>query len=154
MPSLEFRCSLDAPIAKVWEFHDSIETLFLLTPPNTTATLDGSPEPMREGVIYKLKLKRWGILPLPTWHAKIVVYCPPTRFEDEQIPGKGPFKAWHHTHRFEAIDATHTLLIDEVTYTPPFGILGEIADALLIRRDIKKMFAYRHEVTKRELAKK
>lgn len=149
MPVLEFPCELDASIEDVWAFHDAIETLFLLTPPHTKVRLDGEPEPMRVGVVYRLRMRRWGIIPL-AWDAKIVAYDPPNGFADEQIPGKGPFKSWKHEHLLKAISHTKTLLTDRVTYEPPFGILGKIADAVFIRRDLEAMFAHRHAVTKRE----
>ncbi len=153
MPTREFRLLIHAPLEAVWEFHNSIQSLFLLTPPSTQAKLDGDPVPMAQGVVYKLKLKRWGVIPLPTWSARIAVYDPPHRFEDEQISGQGPFKSWRHVHRFERVEDDYTLLFDQVTYEVPFGVLGKVADSLFIRADIERMFAYRHQVTKRELEK-
>lgn len=150
MPVLEFSCELDASLEAVWAFHDSIETLFLLTPPHTKIRLADEPESMRVGVVYRLRMRRWGILPL-AWDAKIVAYDPPNAFADEQIPGKGPFKSWKHEHHFKAISPTKTLLTDRVTYETPFGIVGKIIDAVVIRRDLEAMFAYRHAVTKQRV---
>lgn len=151
MPALEFSCEIDAPLDAVWEFHDSIETLFRLTPPHTKIRLEGASEPMREGVVYHLRMKRWGIVPL-RWDARIIRYDPPHGFTDEQIPGQGPFAAWTHEHQFKALSPSRTLLVDRVTYTPPFGILGKLADAVFLRRDLEAMFAYRHAVTKQALS--
>jgi ligand-binding SRPBCC domain-containing protein len=44
-----------------------------------------------------------------------------------------------------------TELTDIVEYKAPFGILGRIANALVIRRQIISMFAYRQAATKRLL---
>ena len=150
MPVLEFSCELNAPIEDVWAFHNSIETLFLLTPPHTQVRLADAPEPMRVEVVYRLRMRRWGILPLQ-WDAKIIAYDPPNGFVDEQVPGKGPFKAWKHEHILKALSTTRTLLLDRVTYEPPFGILGKVADTVFIRRDLEAMFAYRHAVTRKSL---
>ena len=150
---MKFVCDINAPLEKVWAYYDTIDSLFKLTPPDTKARLDGPPVPMRVGVVYKLKLRRMGI-PLPTWHAEIIAYDPPRLFADRQVPGKGPFKAWEHRHSFDALPDNRTRLTDEVTYTPPFGVLGKIADALFIRRDIEKMFAYRHKITRETLEAK
>ena len=150
MPVLEFVCDLNAPLQKVWDFHDTIDTLFKLTPPDTKARLGGAPEPMRVGVVYKLKLRRWG-LPVPTWYAEIIAYDPPHKFADRQVPGHGPFRAWQHEHLFAALSESRTRLTDRVTYTLPFGPLGVLADKLFVRRDLEKMFAYRHKVTRESL---
>ena len=150
MPTVEFICEIDAPLEAVWAFYDTIDTLFKLTPPDTKARLDGPPVPMQVGVIYKLKLKRWGI-PLPTWQAEITAYAPPRFFADRQVPGHGPFQSWEHRHQFDPLPGNRTRLTDHVTYVMPFGPFGKIADWLFVRRDLEKMFAYRHQVTRESL---
>lgn len=150
MPTREFTCDLDAPVARVWEFHDTIKTLFTLTPPDTQIRLEGEPVPMRVGVVYHLKMKRYG-LPLPAWYAEIIEYDPPHKFVDRQVKGKGPFAFWQHRHEFTPLSENRTRLTDRVTYVLPFGPLGRLADALFVRRDIEKMFAYRHKKTREAL---
>jgi ligand-binding SRPBCC domain-containing protein len=150
MPTLEFVCELNAPLERVWEFHNSVETLFKLTPPEKHARLEGTPEPMRPGVIYHIRVRQFGILPI-RMQSKIVEYTPPNGFVDVQVTGKGPFKSWTHRHRFIAVSAGRTRLIDHVAYELPFGPLGALADGLLVRRDIQRMFAYRHRVTREAL---
>lgn len=146
MPTLEFPCELNAPLEKVWAFYDTIDTLFQLTPPPTQVRLAGEAVPMRVGVVYSLRIKRFG-LPL-RWDAEIIAYDPPTAFVDRQVKGKGPFKAWQHAHLFAAIPGNRTRLTDRITYELPFGPLGRLADALFVRRELQKMFAYRHQVTR------
>jgi ligand-binding SRPBCC domain-containing protein len=153
MPTYEFTCEVDAPLETVWAFHDTIDTLFRLTPPHTKARLDGPAVPMRTGVVYRLRMKRWGI-PLPAWDAEIVTYCPPNCFVDRQVIGRGPFKYWEHHHLFEALSPGRTRIIDRVTYEMPFGFLGRWVDRLFVRRDIAAMFAYRHQITRDALSGK
>ncbi len=149
MPTLVFPCELRAPLERVWAFHESVDTLFLLTPPGVTISLDAPPEPARLGVRYPLRIKQFGIFTI-RWLAEYVVFEPPHRFVDEQVSGKGPFKAWRHEHRMEATP-DGTLLTDTVTYTPPFGVLGSLADPLVIRPMLRKMFAFRHKITRQKL---
>jgi ligand-binding SRPBCC domain-containing protein len=87
-------------------------------------------------------------------HSKIVEYTPPTGFVDIQVPGKGPFKAWTHRHEFTELPDGRTRLTDHVTYIMPFGPLGALVDKAIVRRDIEKMFAYRHRVTREALESK
>ena len=43
------------------------------------------------------------------------------------------------------------MLRDEVEYLPPGGIIGRMLDPWLVRPRLKRMFAYRHKVTLREV---
>ena len=74
------------------------------------------------------------------WRTEICEWNPPHCFVDEQT--KGPYKQWHHTHRFEA-HGDRTRMIDEVQYSLPFGVLGRIVHALKVRRDVSRIFDYR-----------
>jgi ligand-binding SRPBCC domain-containing protein len=147
MPTLEFVCELNVPLERVWEFHNDVATLFKLTPPEKHAKLEGTPEPMRAGVVYRILVRQFGILPV-RMQSKIVEYTPPNGFVDIQVPGKGPFKSWTHRHQFAALPGGHTCLTDHVTYELPFGPLGALVDGLIVRRDIDRMFAYRHRATR------
>ncbi len=150
MPILTYTCEIEAPLQRVWEFHNNVESLFILTPPDKHAKLVGAAEPMRAGVVYHIKVRQFGIIPIEM-HSQITVYSPPDGFEDVQA--KGPFAAWKHEHRFIALSDTRTRLVDTVTYSVPLGFLGRIADALFVHRDLDKMFAYRHKVTRQMLEK-
>lgn len=47
-------------------------------------------------------------------------------FVDEQRAG--PFKLWHHQHKLKQIEGG-VLMTDIVTYEPPLGLLGSIANS-------------------------
>lgn len=66
------------------------------------------------------------------WHltSRIIEYDRPRLFVDEML--RGPFKRWHHEHIFEARDS-RTLMIDEVNYASPFGVIGSIVDTLYMK---------------------
>ena len=81
MPTMEFVCELNAPLERVWAFHNTVESLFKLTPPDKHARLLGAPEPMRAGVIYRIQIRQFGIIPL-TMHSLIRDYTPPDGFVD------------------------------------------------------------------------
>ena len=61
-------------------------------------------------------------------------------FVDEQRIG--PYKMWHHQHKIEPIDGG-VLMTDILTYKPPFGIIGRIANSLFIKNKIDEIFTYR-----------
>ena len=49
-----------------------------------------------------------------------------------------------HEHTFADADGG-TLVTDKVRYRPPFGAL---ANAIMVKRDLMKIFGYRHDVLK------
>ena len=63
-------------------------------------------------------------------------------FVDEQR--KGPYKLWHHQHHFKAIKGG-VEMIDIVHYRLPFGFMGNIANGLLVKKELEKIFMYRYQ---------
>jgi ligand-binding SRPBCC domain-containing protein len=55
---------------------------------------------------------------------------------------RGPYRLWRHTHFFED-DPEGTRVRDSVSYEIPLGRLGELADRLVVRRDLARIFDYR-----------
>ena len=76
------------------------------------------------------------------WRTEIVVWDPPHRFVDLAL--RSPFALWHHTHEFEAVEGG-TLARDTVRYRVGFGPLGELAHALVVGRDLERIFDFRRE---------
>ncbi len=64
-------------------------------------------------------------------------------FVDEQR--FGPYKLWHHKHRFVAT-ANGVDMYDDVNYVIPFGFMGTIAHKLFVRKRIEGIFKYRTKV--------
>jgi ligand-binding SRPBCC domain-containing protein len=69
----------------------------------------------------------------------------PTLVVDRML--KGPFASWLHEHRFEDLGDGTTRLADHVDYHLPLGVLGRVADAILVRRLLDRMFRLRHAST-------
>ncbi len=63
-----------------------------------------------------------------TMRSRISEMDRPKMFVDEQV--KGPFKRWHHVHRFTAISDQVTEMVDEIILQAPLGILGWIAERI------------------------
>ncbi|MCA1629425.1 MAG: SRPBCC family protein [Acidobacteria bacterium] len=62
--------------------------------------------------------------------SKIVAYERPLMFVDEMQ--RGALARWRHTHRFAA-QPGGTLMVDNVDFASPLGVLGKIVDALVMR---------------------
>ena len=57
----------------------------------------------------------------------------------------GPYKMSHHQHHFEKKD-NGILMTDIVTYIPPFGFLGNIANSLFIKKQLNNIFDHRYKI--------
>ena len=82
------------------------------------------------------------------WTAQHVAHKEGEFFVDRQI--SGPFSFWEHHHRFIPIDNHSSFLEDEIHYKMPLHPIGNIGLPFM-RRKLESMFAYRHEITKRDV---
>ena len=137
--TLEREQWVPASLDKVFPFFAEAGNLQELTPEWLRfQILTPQPIEMKPGTIIDYRLHFHGVPML--WKTEITRWEPPHHFEDLQI--KGPYKLWHHTHIFETAD-NGTRIIDRVRYALPFGVLGQIAHAVSVRRNVEEIFAYR-----------
>ncbi len=129
------------PLDEVFEFFCNAENLEILTPDFLEfRILTPGPITMHAGAHIRYKLKLRGI-PI-RWKTEILVWQPPRTFVDVQL--SGPYRVWHHTHRFEEVDGG-TKMMDVVRYALPLGPIGRIAHALSVKRDVETIFNYRYQ---------
>jgi ligand-binding SRPBCC domain-containing protein len=143
------RCQrLEADIATVFQFFSAARNLERLTPGWLSFEVL-SPEPidLQEGTVIDYRLRLHG-LPL-RWRSRIESWEPPHAFVDRQV--RGPYRLWHHRHEFAAV-GSGTEMRDTVQYALPFGPAGRVSHALLVRRDLRRIFDYRHREINRWLA--
>jgi ligand-binding SRPBCC domain-containing protein len=145
---LERRQRVEVPIGEAFAFYGDARNLELITPPLLRFEVI-TPGPIEMGVgaliEYRLRLHRVPI----RWRTRIEAWEPPRRFVDVQI--RGPYSLWEHTHTFEEDGPGATIIEDRVRYSIPFGPLGDLADRLLVRRDLRQIFDYRRDAVAREL---
>ncbi|HEX8721346.1 MAG TPA: SRPBCC family protein [Pyrinomonadaceae bacterium] len=129
---------------RVFAFHERPDALRLLTPPwEPTRVLSAAPD-LRGGSLAVVETRLFGLWPV-RWVARHTAYDPPRSFEDVQV--EGPFRAWRHRHTVEP-HAEGATLRDEVEYEPPLGLLGRAAAPLLVEPRLRRLFDYRHGVTR------
>lgn len=130
-------------LEETFEFFSDAFNLDLLTPSWVGfRILTPSPIEMKLGALIDYQIRIRGI-PV-RWRTLIEIWEPPHRFVDVQV--HGPYRWWHHTHRFEPCEHG-TRVIDEVEYSAPLGWLTE---PLLVRRDVERIFDYRAEALRRQ----
>lgn len=95
--------------------------------------------PLREGDTVTWRAWHFGV----PWQmtSKIVVMERPRQFVDEMQ--RGPFASWHHVHEFQPLPEG-TAMHDTVEYAAPFGILGRIFDAAILRRYLTSLLRHRN----------
>jgi ligand-binding SRPBCC domain-containing protein len=130
-----------ASITDTFAFFADAANLQRLTPPWLHfSILTPTPLEMRAGLEIAYRIRLYG-LPVP-WRSRIDVWEPGVRFVDRQLVG--PYRWWRHEHRFEVVRGG-TRVIDRVDYAPRVRWLS----GALVRRDLRRIFAYRSEVLRR-----
>ena len=130
---------LPVKMEEAWEFFSSAKNLSVITPPQLDfkilSQLDH--KEIYEGMLIDYKVKP--LLGIPVrWQTEIFKVNKPDTFTDRQL--RGPYKLWEHTHRFFQ-KGNGVLMEDEVKYQLPFGIIGEVAESLVVRKKIKEIFS-------------
>ncbi|MEP6800964.1 MAG: SRPBCC family protein [Acidobacteriota bacterium] len=139
MPVLETTTRVAAPPDEVFAFFSDPANLARITPPWLRFRIEGpAPAQMQEGARIEYRI-RWMVFTL-RWVTVIARWVPGVEFQDRQQ--RGPYRTWIHTHSFQR-DGEGALMRDRVEYELPFGVLGRIAHALLVRRQLEGIFGYR-----------
>jgi hypothetical protein len=130
---------------RIFEFHEQPNALNLLIPPWENARVIQPAKISEVGTQAIIETRVLGPI-TSLWVAQHTVYDPPHAFEDIQI--KGPFRSWRHRHIVDATD-DGAFLRDEIDYEAPLWFLGRLLAPLIVERRLKRLFDYRHEVTRR-----
>lgn len=97
------------------------------------------PEKMYPGMMIAYHVRPvWGLR--MKWVTEITHVDEHRYFVDEQRIG--PYRLWHHEHHIEKIPGG-VAMRDRVSYQPPLGWLGDIAQALFIKKQLAAIFDFR-----------
>lgn len=126
-----------------WAFFSNPENLSAITPKQLgfkiISKYHGST--MYAGQIIEYIVKP--VLGIPLyWMTEITHVQPLQYFIDEQR--FGPYSLWHHQHHFKAINGG-VEMTDIVHYRIPFGFLGNVANALFVKKQLKHIFNFRFQ---------
>lgn len=145
MKTYRLHCELFAPvpIKAAFAVFENPHNLARITPPELGFRVLTPNLKMRAGAEIDYTI-RWLGLPM-RWKTLITGYDPPHSFTDEQA--KGPYTIWRHRHSFEAVDGG-TRVIDDVEYVLPLGVLGQVAHAVMVERQLRGIFEFRQRALK------
>ena len=145
MLSFRYSSLINAPVNRVWEFHERPDILTLLTPPWQPVEVLRREGGLGVGAISEFRL--WlGPIPID-WLARHTECEPYQYFVDEQV--KGLMQSWVHRHQFQAENG-QTRLTDSINYELLTGTPLETILGLWVNSRLEEMFRYRHQVTKKE----
>lgn len=128
-------------IDELWSFISSPQNLKNITPEYMGFDIltENLPEKIYEGMIINYSVKP--ILRIATnWVTEITHVKDKSYFVDEQRVG--PYFLWHHQHIINQAD-NGVLMTDIVSYKPPYGIIGSLANFFFIKNKLIEIFDYR-----------
>ncbi len=143
MLHFQYSSLIDAPVAKVWQFHERPDILDLLTPPWQPVTVVRREGGLGVGAITEFRIM---LLIIPVrWLAEHIECEENHFFVDTQAVG--PMQSWQHRHEF-VTESGKTRLTDLIAYEVPGGQLAESVLGWWVNSRLKEMFRYRHQITK------
>ncbi len=135
---------LPLSLSAAWDFFSSPRNLGEITPKkmNFKITSMSGGDKMYAGQIISYKVN---VLPLVRmrWVTEITHVQQPGYFADEQR--FGPYALWHHKHHFKEVEGG-VEMVDEVDYAIPLGLLGQLAHAIFVKREVNRIFDHRYQV--------
>lgn len=134
---------VNASIDELWTFISAPHNLKEITPEymGFDITTTNLPKKMYAGMMISYKVSPLMGFKM-NWLTEITQVKEKEFFIDEQR--SGPYKLWHHQHQLIPIK-NGVLMRDIITYIPPFGILGVIANKWIINRKLIEIFDFRKQ---------
>lgn len=137
---LESRQFLPISVDEAWDFFSSPKNLKEITPPHMGFDITSQ----YDDKMYPGLLITYIVSPLMgikmRWCTEITQVKDKSYFIDEQR--FGPYKMWHHQHHFKAVEGGVEMK-DIVHYGIPLGPLGQLANGIMVKSQLKDIFNYR-----------
>lgn len=135
---------LKTDITTLWDFMSSPKNLATITPAYMGFHIlsDLGDEKMYAGQIIEYYVTPVAGIKMH-WVTEITHVKDKHYFVDEQRIG--PYALWHHKHFLKEVPGG-VEMNDLVHYKAPFGILGRLANAIFIEKQLSEIFDYRHKV--------
>jgi len=134
---------LNTTLEDAWDFFSNPQNLAAITPTVLGFTIinEQHGETMYPGQIIEYTIKP--LLGIPVyWMTEITHVQQHQFFIDEQR--FGPYALWHHQHHFKTKNNV-VEMTDIVHYKIPYWFIGDIANAILVKRKLREIFEYRYK---------
>jgi ligand-binding SRPBCC domain-containing protein len=137
---------IDAPVGEVFRFHLDTRNAPHISPDGARFLAVEGSFPVSVGSRVTLRVKQPPAPFAQTWVVRIDEIVPDALVVD--VAERSPFAEWRHEHRFAPLPDGGTRMTDHITYRLPLGPLGRLADRLVGRRVLVRMFEERHRKTR------
>jgi len=139
---LEFEQNLPIPLADAWGFFSSPLNLARITPKEMNLKVTSNYT--KDTKMYAGMLITYHVSPVfgikMNWMTEITHVKEHEYFVDEQR--FGPYALWHHQHHFKEVPGG-VKMHDILDYAIPYSFLGQVANRVLVNREVKNIFTYR-----------
>jgi ligand-binding SRPBCC domain-containing protein len=135
--------NIPADMQTVWDFMSSPKNLQKITPPEMgfLITVDTPIDKMYPGLVISYKVSPLLGIKM-NWVTEITHVKDLEYFVDEQR--FGPYSFWHHKHFIEPIEGG-VKMTDIIHYKLPLGVLGDIANSILVKKQLNQIFEFRRK---------
>ncbi len=140
MPVLELRTIIRAPAARCFDLARSVG----LHVQSTARTRERGVAGGARGGVGAGQPVTWRARHFGVWQeltSEISQYDRPRHFRDSMV--RGAFAGFDHDHFFAETDGV-TEMLDRFAFRSPLGLLGRIADALVLTRYLRRFLAERN----------
>jgi ligand-binding SRPBCC domain-containing protein len=147
VPVLELHTTIRAPIERVFDLCRSIDAHAAAATGTSERAIAGRTTGLLElGETVTWSARHFGL----RWRltSRMMAVDRPRHFRDSMVAGV--FRRFDHDHTFRQ-DGDVTRVVDVFDYTSPLGVLGRLADALLVKGHMQRFLEERMR-TIRELA--
>ena len=127
-------------LKSAWSFFSDPANLQAITPPDLGFRILSDPHTeIYPGQIIEYQVRP--VLGIPIyWMTEITHVQDRVYFVDEQR--FGPYQLWQHQHYFRIIDGG-VQMTDIVHYRIPLGFLGNMANRVFVKKQLRKIFEFR-----------
>jgi ligand-binding SRPBCC domain-containing protein len=142
--TIQLETQIHAPLERCFDLARSIDLHTVSTEGSNEKAVGGR----TKGLILEGETVTWiatHFFVRQTLTTKIVSMQRPNRFYD--VMQRGTFKSMEHEHIFRHQNGV-TIMIDDFVYEPPFKILGQIFDKLILRRYMTRLLTVRNSTIK------
>ncbi|MEQ1858654.1 MAG: SRPBCC family protein [Chthoniobacteraceae bacterium] len=144
MPVIELVTSIAAPIERVFDLARSVD----LHTDSASSTGERAVAGITSGLIGLNQEVTWLARHFGVWQSltvRVTAFDRPTHFADAML--RGAFCRMEHRHYFEQADNA-TIMRDVFNFQSPLGLLGRIADSLILTRYMRVFLVERNRVIK------
>lgn len=143
--------NIPVTLTEAWDYFSRPDNLKDITPGALGFVIKSKHEGERmyAGQIIEYTVKPLFGIPL-YWMTEITHVQEGKYFVDEQR--FGPYSLWHHQHHFNEVTGG-VVMTDIVHYKVPYRFLGDIANSLIVKQQLKKIFDFRFKTIEDKFGK-